>query len=88
MLAAHVAFQSLQKEASEVGLTLTFADRKFILSAGDQRTVKDRSGNILNISQMDVSSYPHDTLRACIRTWKFCRNYHEYDKKHQAPTVD
>jgi len=88
MLAAHVAFKKLQKEASEVGLTLEFDGGRFVLSAEESRMVKDRSGNIIDISQIDVSSCPHDTIRACIMTWAFCRDYHEYDKKHQAPTVD
>jgi len=58
---AYVAFQELQKEASEVVLTLEFDGGRFVIT---------------------------DTIRDCIRTWTFCRNYHEYDKKHQVPTVD
>lgn len=79
MLAAHIAFKKLQKEATEVGLTLEFDDGRFFLSAGDRRTVKNGNGLIIDISKMDVSSYSHDTIYACIRTWKFCRDYHEYD---------
>jgi len=88
LLESHIAFQQLQEEAKEAGLTLEYSCRKFTLIACESRKVKDLNGTITDASKMDVSSYSFDTLRACIRTWKFCRDYYEYDKKHQAPTVD
>lgn len=85
---SHIAFQQLQEEAKEAGLTLEYSGRKFTLIAGESRKVKDLNGTITDTSQMDVSSYSFDTIRACIRTWMFCRYYYEYDKPYQAPTVD
>jgi len=88
LLESYIAFQQLQEEAKESGLTLEYSGRRFTLIAGESRKVEDLNGNITDASQMDVSGYSFDTIRACIRTWTFCRDYHEYDKKHQAPTVD
>jgi len=88
LLESHIAFKKLQEEAKESGLTLEYSGRRFTLIAGESRKVKDLNGTITDTSQMDVSSYSFDTIRACIRTWTFCRDYHGYDKKHQAPTVD
>jgi len=80
---SHVAFQKLQEEAKESGLTLECSGRRFTLIAGESRNVKDLNGTIADNNHMYVSSYSFDTIRACIRTWKFCRYYYEYDKPYQ-----
>jgi len=80
---SHIAFKKLQEEAKESGLTLECSGRRFTLIAGESRNVNDLNGTIADNNHMYVSSYSFDTIRSCIRTWKFCRYYYEYDKPYQ-----
>lgn len=46
LLESYIAFQQLQEEAKEAGLTLEYSGRKFTLIAGESRKVKDLNGTI------------------------------------------